>query len=88
MRPLRGTQFNLVFFLGGGVSFCFGSPSAYEVPRGQEFRSEPHLLPKPQLQQHQILNPLSGPGFEPASQCSQDTTDLFAPQWELPVQSV
>ena len=29
------------------------------------------------------LTRCAGPGIEPASQCSQDTADLTAPQWEL-----
>ena len=41
----------------GFCLFVFGLPTAYGIPR-PGIRSEPQLWPTPQLQQHQILNPL------------------------------
>ena len=48
--------------------------------------SELQLSPKPQLQQHQILNPLCRAGIKPVSHCSQDIADLIVPQQELLLQ--
>ena len=63
-----------LFFL----SFLFlAAPRHRELP-GQG--SDPKL----QLQQRWILNPLCQAGIEPVSPGSQDTTDDFAPQQELP----
>ena len=49
----------------------FGYPAAYGVPR-PGIRSELQLGPKPQLRQHQILNPLHRQRIKPVSQCSQN----------------
>ena len=54
----------------------FSYPTAYGAPG-------PGIRSKPQLRQHQILNPLCLLGMEPESQCSQDTTYPVVPQWEL-----
>ena len=69
---------NLFFFF---FSF-FGHPMAHGAPR-PGIRCEPQLQPKPQLRQHQTVNPLCQLGIKPASQCSQDAADPTVLQWEL-----
>ena len=80
-KPLTDLSacFEVCFFL----FFLFGHSIAYGVP-GPGIRSEPQLGPK--LQHRWILNPLCPlcqAGVEPVSQCSQDTANPIAPQWEL-----
>ena len=52
---------SLPLFLSFCLSFFLSCPVAYEVP-GPGTRSEPQLPPKPQVQQHWILNPLCPAG--------------------------
>ena len=79
--PSRGQHLSprrLFFFL-----FFLGHPKTDGVPR-PGIKSELQLRPRPQLWQHQILNPLCRAGIESLSWWCREAADPIAPQRELP----
>ena len=64
-------------------SYCliFGFPVVKEVPR-PGIRSEPRSRPKPQLQQHQILNPLCWARDQTSTRAATQATAVTV--WDSP----